>query len=196
LGWVNTNVAPLATLGRRKSQPRSALPGADVRAVIAAALHFDPAAGLALRLAAVTGARRAELCALRWSDLAGDRLTIDSSIEIVRRGSVTSKQSPTLVDAATKTPNQRVVRLDERTVVAFETLRAERERWVRGCCSRGSARSTRSGSRDGGDSPAVAQGSRHGGGCTTCGTGRPPKQSGAVTTFGLWPAVWDTPIRR
>ncbi len=128
-GWVNTNVAALATLGRRKSQPRSALSAGDVRAVIAAAEDFDPAAGLALRLAAMTGARRAELCALRWSDLAGDRLTIDSSIEIVRRGSVTDKRSPTLVDAATKTANQRVVRLDDRTVAAFEALRAERERW-------------------------------------------------------------------
>lgn len=36
---------------------------------------------------------------------------------------------PALVDAATKTGNQRVVRLDERTVQAIETLRRERERY-------------------------------------------------------------------
>ncbi len=38
----------------------------DVRAVIAAADDLDPAAGLALRLAAIGGARRSELAALRW----------------------------------------------------------------------------------------------------------------------------------
>ena len=47
-----------------------------------------------------------------------------------------------------------------------------------------------------GDWPAVAQESIHGGGCTTCGTGRPPKRSDAATTSAPWPAVWDTPIRR
>ena len=128
-GWVTTNVVALATLGRRKTQPRSALSAGEVRTVIAAADARDPAAGLALRLAAVTGARRAELCALRWSDLEGYRLTIDSSIEIVRRGSVADKRKPTLLDSATKTANRRVVRLDARTVTAFEALQAERERW-------------------------------------------------------------------
>ena len=63
-GWVGTNVVALATLGRRKTQPRSALSADQVRAVIDAADRRDPAAGLALRLAAITGARRAELCAL------------------------------------------------------------------------------------------------------------------------------------
>jgi integrase len=103
---------------------------AEVRAVIDAAERFDPAAGVAFRLAAITGARRAELCALVWSDLDGDRLTIDSSIEIERNGSVSDRQvHPALVDAATKTGNQRVVRLDERTVAAIEALRRERERY-------------------------------------------------------------------
>ena len=128
-GWVSTNVVALATLGRRKTKPRGALSVDDVRAVIAAASARDAAGGLALRLAAMTGARRAELCALRWSDRDGDRLTIDSSIEIVRRGSVADKRTPTLLDSATKTANRRVVRLDERTVRAFEARQAERERW-------------------------------------------------------------------
>jgi integrase len=126
-GWVSTNVAAIATLGRRKSQPRSAMSADDVRAVIAAAAARDPAAALALRLAAVTGARRSELCALVWTDLERDRLTIDSSISIERTGSVEDRQVPTLVDAATKTANQRVVRLDEQTVAMIEALRAERE---------------------------------------------------------------------
>ena len=63
-GWVSANVAALATLGRRTMKPRSAMSAAEVRAVIDAAERFDPAAGVAFRLAAITGARRAELCAL------------------------------------------------------------------------------------------------------------------------------------
>ncbi len=128
-GWVSTNVVAIATLGRRKSVPRAAMVGADVRKVIAAAAERDPAAGLALRLAAVTGARRAELCALVWSDLDGDRLTIDSSIAIVRTGTTDDKRQPDLVDAATKTANQRTVRLDEQTIAMIEALRAVRKQW-------------------------------------------------------------------
>lgn len=128
-GWVTTNVAALATLGRRTTKPRAAMTADDVRAVIEAGQRFDPSAGLAFRLAAITGARRAELCALVYRDLDGDRLTIDSSIAIERTGSMSDRQVPALLDAATKTGNQRVVRLDERTVQAIEALRKERERY-------------------------------------------------------------------
>ena len=128
-GWVATNVVALATLGRRKTQPRSAMTADDVRAVIAAGEALDPAAGLAFRLAAVTGARRSELCALVWSDVNGDRLTIDSSIAIEREGSINDKRKPALTDRATKTANQRTVRLDPRTMAAIEVLRVEREKW-------------------------------------------------------------------
>jgi integrase len=128
-GWVPTNVVALATLGRRKTQPRGAMSADEVRAVIAAADRLDRTAGLAFRLAAVTGARRAELCALIWNDLDGDRLTIDSSIAIARSESAADRRRPALVDAATKTANQRVVRLDQRTVEVIGVLRAEREQW-------------------------------------------------------------------
>lgn len=53
-GWVATNVVALATLGRRKTPPRSAMAADDVRAVIAAGEALDPAAGLAFRLAAIS----------------------------------------------------------------------------------------------------------------------------------------------
>lgn len=128
-GWLTTNVAALATLGRRTTPPRSAMSAADVRSAIDAAARVDPAAGVAFRLAAVTGARRAELCALVRSDLDGGRLTIDSSIAIERSGSVVCRQVPALVDAATKTGNQRVVRLDPETVAAIEALWSLSERW-------------------------------------------------------------------
>ena len=43
--------------------------------LIGSVLAGHPAAGVAFRLAAITGARRAELCALVCTDLDGDRLT-------------------------------------------------------------------------------------------------------------------------
>jgi integrase len=124
-GWVSANVAALAMLGRRTTKPRSAMSATEVRAAIDAAERFDPAAGIAFRLAAITGARRSELCAVVWTDLDGDRLTIDSSIEIERSGTRSDRQVPTLRNAATKTGNQRLVRLDGRTLEAV----AEREQY-------------------------------------------------------------------
>ena len=91
-GWVTTNVVAVAQLGKRKQVPRGALGEDEVRRVLAAAeeladsLEVEPAAPIALRLAAVTGARRSELAALRWADLDGDRLAIDSSVAIIRHG--------------------------------------------------------------------------------------------------------------
>jgi integrase len=101
----------------------------DVRRVIEAAALFDPAAGVAFRLAAVTGARRSELAALRWSDLDGDRLTIDSSLSIIRNGTAGSKVQPELRDDPTKTANRRTVTLDAATLAALAVLKAEREPW-------------------------------------------------------------------
>jgi integrase len=128
-GWVSTNVVALATLGRRTVAPRSAMSSTEVRVVIEAAGLIDPAAGVAFRLAAITGARRAELCALRRADVDRDRLTIDSSIAIERVGSVDYRQVPALIDAATKTGNRRVVRLDLQTLAAIEALWSTSEWW-------------------------------------------------------------------
>ena len=77
-GWVSTNVASLARLRSTKTQRRTVMTLDEVRAVMAAAATIDPAAALMLRIAAVSGARRAELAALQWTDLqrrdADDRL--------------------------------------------------------------------------------------------------------------------------
>ena len=126
-GWAPTNVAAVARLGRRKQAPRGTLEPDEVRRVLAAAAAFDEAAGVALRLAAVTGARRAELAALRWDDLEGDRLTIDSSVAIIRHGSRDDPRPPTLSDDPTKTANRRTVTLDPTTLAAIAALREQRE---------------------------------------------------------------------
>jgi integrase len=98
-----------------------------VQRVVEAAAEFDPVAGLALRLAAITGARRSELAALRWSDLHGERLTIDSAIETIRNGKRGRATSPSLIDAATKTGNRREVVLDRETLSLILVRRRECE---------------------------------------------------------------------
>lgn len=127
-GWVPTNVVAVARLGKRKTQPRGSLSDSDVRAVIASATGLvvdeaiEPQAALALRLAAVTGARRSELAALRWEDLEGSRLLIDSSIVVIRPGD--GSRMPILRDDPTKTANRRVIALDPATLEALDENRA------------------------------------------------------------------------
>jgi integrase len=85
-GWISSNVASLARLRSTKVQQRSVMSVDEVRAVMTAAASIDAAAELALRIAAVAGARRAELASLRWSDELDGQLLIDSAIEITKRG--------------------------------------------------------------------------------------------------------------
>lgn len=128
-GWLSTNVVAIARLGRQKQTPRGAMGADDVRRVLGSATNLvevgevEPAAAAALRLAAVTGARRSELAALRWEDLDGDRLTIDSSLTIIRHGSQSERRPPTLRADPTKTANRRTVTLDATTVRLLEDLR-------------------------------------------------------------------------
>jgi integrase len=120
--WVGSNPASQAVLRQPKVQPREAMTANDVRAAIAAAHDLDPAAGVALRLAAVAGLRRAELAALQWTDVAGNQLTVDSSATIVRRDGESWVE-----DVATKTGNRRTLTLD----LALPLLRHDRARQPR-----------------------------------------------------------------
>jgi integrase len=119
-GWVSTNVASAARLTQRKRAPRETMSAADVRAVLESADQVGPGAALALRLAAVTGARRSELAAIRWDDLTRNRLRIDSSVAVLRR----TGERRELVDDVTKTANRRAVTLDDATVEMWEAYRS------------------------------------------------------------------------
>jgi integrase len=130
-GWIVSNPAAVARLGQRKASVRGSLSPDEVRRAIEAAASFDPAAAVALRLAAMTGARRGELAALRWEDLQGDRLTIDSSMAIIRYGDRATNTKPVLRDDPTKTGNRRTVTLDPATLSMLASLGAEREPWGR-----------------------------------------------------------------
>ena len=72
-GWVKQNVA-IKAKPPRVSQRRVTAPSVDaVRSVIEAAEERDPRLAPLLMLAALTGLRRGELCALRWTDVDLDR---------------------------------------------------------------------------------------------------------------------------
>ena len=122
-GWACQDVASLAQRKTSKKPPRGVMSLDDVRAAIASAAEFDPAAALALRLAAMTGARRAELAALRWTEVDDGILTIDSAIEVIRHPG----EPRELRDAPTKTGNARRLMLDPDTLHAIWELRRERE---------------------------------------------------------------------
>jgi len=122
-GWIARNPAALATSTAERPGDRTAMPDAAVVAVIGAAPHKP--AEVALRIAAATGARRAELAALRWDDLRGETLTIGAQIVVHQQGTKGNPQPPVLELDATKTRRIRTVTLDPGTAQLLEEWRAE-----------------------------------------------------------------------
>jgi len=128
-GWISQNPAALATYERAKRTVCDVMSAEDVQRVMAAAETVNEMALVMLRLAAITGARRGELAALRWEDLDGAVLRIDSAISIVREGDGEDREAVQR-DDPTKTGDRRRVALDEDTVRLLEPLRKKRERYA------------------------------------------------------------------
>jgi integrase len=122
--WVRENVAEHAK-PPRVSQRRVHAPSVDVvREIVATAEERDPRLAALLMLGALTGMRRGELCALRWSDVHVERaeLDISRSVVIVSGG---------LAEKTTKTDRFRRVALDEVGVALLVQHRARVEEWAR-----------------------------------------------------------------
>ncbi|HKE98352.1 MAG TPA: hypothetical protein VKG45_05425 [Actinomycetes bacterium] len=114
-GWIAHNPARLAT---PPSMPRDEVtppPVEQVAGLLATAQERDPKFALFLRLAVVLGARRGELCALRWSAIDLDRAEV-----LLERGVVQVVGEP-LLDKATKTRGKRRLAVDARTVELAES---------------------------------------------------------------------------
>lgn len=100
---------------RRPPSEVRAPTGATVRTLLAAATGQI---SLFLELAARTGARRGELCALQWGDIRGNQL-------IIRRSIATVPGRPLIIgDTKTGARGQRVVALDPITVAALHEHKA------------------------------------------------------------------------
>lgn len=104
---------PKTQRGRRSTSPDPD----QVVAILAGAREEGTRAALGLRLSAVAGARAAEVVALQWTDLKGDRLTIGR-----QRHSI---DGDALVRDRTKTGGSRVVVLDAGTVAAIDAWKQE-----------------------------------------------------------------------
>lgn len=107
----------------RVSQSRVTAPSLElVREVIEAAERRDPRLAPLLMLAALTGMRRGELCALRWSDvdLEVGMIEVSRSVVVVPGG---------FAEKSTKTNRGRAVALDSVGVAMLSQHRSNTERW-------------------------------------------------------------------
>jgi integrase len=108
-GWVTHNVAVVATVPKQKRRRITPPSAGEVVAVLAAAVEEDPEFFVLLRLAAATGARRGELCGLRWRDVDLRNGSIHVHRSIVE---VNGK----LYEKDTKTEQERTVTIDAGTI--------------------------------------------------------------------------------
>jgi len=120
-GWIATNPAVNATPPRLVKPDLSPPDVEQVTQLIQKADEDDPELGRFLHLAASTGARRGELCALRWSNVDTElaTLTIERSIIEVPGG---------LAEKDTKTHASRRIALDPGTLGVIEDQRSEAQR--------------------------------------------------------------------
>lgn len=115
--WVATNPAANATPPRLVKSTITPPSAAQLDEILHAADKRDPELGHFLHIAASTGARRGEVCALRWTNLDTKRmtLTIERSIAEIPGG---------LIEKGTKTHQNRRIALDAETLEVFEAQRA------------------------------------------------------------------------
>lgn len=121
--WGHLSINPAANASPPR-EPRHEVTPPDpieVARLIAAADETTPPLGCFLRLAATSGARRGELCALRWK-----HVDLDNGVLLVERSIVVDGKGE-LVEKDTKTHAARRLRLDAGTVDRLRRHRAERE---------------------------------------------------------------------
>jgi integrase len=126
-GWLGHNPAKLATppaVEKAEVQPPKV---EDTARLLAAAMAEDPELGLFLRLAVVLGARRGELCSLRWSDV-----DLDQG-EILIAGGVVRVHGRPLIDKDTKTHAKRRIAVGAETLTLLRAHRVEQAKNALAC---------------------------------------------------------------
>ncbi len=126
--WSLIPINPAAMASPPKIKRREITPPAmaDTRALLLAADQHDPELGALLRVLAATGARRGEVCGLRWSDVDfdGGTVAIRRSVAAVGAGTVMKD---------TKTHAARRIALDGSTVTALSDQRRRMEARAAAC---------------------------------------------------------------
>jgi integrase len=125
-GWLDRNPATNAEPPPVRSPMIRPPSPEELARLLAVAEQDDPLFALVLRVAAATGARRGELCALRWTDLdfEAGTLTIERGVIVVGGG---------VLERPTKTHNRRTLALDDTTLDLLEKHR-DREATTAATC--------------------------------------------------------------
>lgn len=117
-GWITTNPALLTTKPPNRRRQRPAPTPVEVLALVAAG---GPSFSAMFRLAAATGARRGELCALRWPDVDLERGSVDIARAVI-------SAPGRWIEKGTKTHASRRNALDPETVAVLADWRASCEK--------------------------------------------------------------------
>ncbi len=133
-GWLTINPAAIASPPPVRKQQLDLPDPSDVARLIEAAVKVNLALPTYFRLAASTGARRGELCALRWKHVDVNRRRITIARSIVEVGGE-------LIEKDTKTHQVRTVTLDEGTTAILVAHRVACEELATKCGGRISATS-------------------------------------------------------
>lgn len=120
-GWAERSIADDVEFDAGPRSEVDLVDAADVRRLLIGAEAKSPEFGLFVRLAAVTGARCAEISALRWEDIGWFDPAGAGTITI--RRSLTKPKSG-LAIKTTKTGKSRTVDVDFATLQALEKVRA------------------------------------------------------------------------
>jgi integrase len=112
-GWLTTNPAAAASPPRPKRHTIVLPEVADILRLLVAAEDVNPGLPVFFRLAAATGARRGELCALRWNDLDLGLGQLTISRGLVEAGG-------RVIEKDTKTHAARRMTLDTGTIAELE----------------------------------------------------------------------------
>jgi integrase len=119
-GIIPVNPADRATPPALTRTTVSSPAVASVQRLIAASEESSPILAVAIVLAAVTGARRGELCALGWSDVNWERRVLTIARSLTEIDGVAT-------EGPTKTHQRRDVALDHAQLALLEKRRADQE---------------------------------------------------------------------
>ncbi|HUW04076.1 MAG TPA: hypothetical protein VMW08_17110 [Acidimicrobiales bacterium] len=181
-GWIADNPATKAELKRPKRVERGVMSDDEVFAVLDAAAELHEMAPIALRLAAVTGARRSELAGLRWAAVDGAEIVFDRQIVIDREHPDAERGAPVIREDATKTGARRRVTVDARPPRCSPMPVSVGRNSPLGCSLTPTAHRTPTRSAGGGNGPVRPPKLIRRGDFTTCDTGQRLRRSPLATT--------------